>query len=208
MPMGTLHIGLTGGIGSGKSTVASLLQRKGAALIDVDAISRSLTATGGAGIAPIRLAFGNAFISPDGSLNRVAMRSHVFQHPQAKAQLEALLHPMIAQLTHVQARQSSNPLVVFDVPLLVESAHWRARVDTVWVVDCERETQVRRVLARSGTTGGWTRDTAEKVIAAQANPEQRARAADAVIYNEGLSLPDLELQLDALLAQWRARFGL
>jgi dephospho-CoA kinase len=203
-PLGKLHIGLTGGIGSGKSTVAGLLADAGATVIDTDAISRELTGPGGQANAAIAANFGAAFIGPTGAMDRDKMRALVFSDPNAKQKLEALLHPLIGAQTRERAQAATSRVVVFDVPLLVESQHWRARVDCVWVVDCAPETQVQRVMARSG----WTRDAVEKVIAAQATREQRARAADAVIYNDGIDLAALRQQLEALLKQYRAQFGL
>jgi dephospho-CoA kinase len=201
---GKLHIGLTGGVGSGKSTVARLLADLGAAVIDTDAISRELTGPGGQANAAIAAGFGTDFINSSGAMDRDKMRALVFSVPSAKQKLEALLHPLIGALARERAQAAISPIVVLDIPLLVESQHWRARVDCVWVVDCAPETQVQRVMARSG----WAREAVEKVIAAQATREQRARAADAVIYNDGIDLAALRQQLEALLKQYRAQFGL
>jgi dephospho-CoA kinase len=199
-----LHIGLTGGIGSGKSTVAQMLHEMGAAVIDADAISRELTSAGGAAIAAIAAQFGADFVSAAGALDRDKMRALVFSDAVAKHKLEALLHPLIGAEVRARAQAACGSVIVFDVPLLVESHHWRRRVDSVWVVDCAPETQVQRVMARSG----WTREAVEKVIAAQATREQRARVADAVIYNDGIDLAALRQQLEALLKQYCAQFGL
>ncbi len=199
-----LFIGLTGGIGSGKSTVAGLLRELGAAVVDADAISRALTAVGGAAIEPIRQAFGPSFINPLGEMDRAAMRTLVFDNPAAKQTLEAILHPLIGEQTRRAALTSEHAVVVLDIPLLVESPHWRPRLDAVWVVDCERATQVQRVMARSGLSA----EAVERVMAAQASRDHRAHAADAVIYNDKLSLAQLRQQLEALLGIWRARFRL
>jgi dephospho-CoA kinase len=199
-----LFVGLTGGIGSGKSTVAGLLADVGATVIDTDAISRELTGPGGHASAAIAASFGAAFVSLTGAMDREKMRAFVFSDPLAKRKLEALLHPLIGAQTRERAQAATTRFVVFDVPLLVESLHWRARVDCVWVVDCAPETQVQRVMARSG----WSRQAVEQVIAAQASREQRARAADAVIYNDGIDLASLQQQLESLLTQTRTRFGL
>jgi dephospho-CoA kinase len=195
-----LRIGLTGGIGSGKSLVARCWVDLGATLVDTDAIARSLTAPGGAALPAIAAEFGAGMINADGALDRDAMRQHVFTDPAAKRRLEALLHPMIRAECETQAAASQEaPFVVFDVPLLVESGGWRERVDRVLVVDCEVETQIRRVMQRSG----WPRETVQAVIAAQATREARRLQADAVIYNDGGMTPDgLHEEVRQLATLW------
>lgn len=195
-----LRLGLTGGIGSGKSTVAGLLVEAGAALIDTDAISRALTAPGGAAMPALAETFGPELIAADGGLDRAAMRAAVFADPAALLRLEAVLHPMIGAETERQAEAATadHALLVFDVPLLVESGRWRARVDRVLVVDCETETQIQRVMARSG----WTREGVEAVLRKQASRTQRRAAADVLIHNEGLDLEGLRRQVLALLQHW------
>ncbi|MBX3627464.1 MAG: dephospho-CoA kinase [Rhizobacter sp.] len=193
-----LHIGLTGGIGSGKSTVARALVERGAVLIDTDAIARSLASPGGAAIEAIRAEFGASAIDASGGLDRARMRERVFADAQAKGRLEAILHPMIGLECNRQALAAAGKTTVFDVPLLVESSHWRTRVDRVLVVDCAVETQVMRVMTRSG----WSRDAVLAVIAQQASRERRRACADAVIHNDGLTLDELATQVDLLLAQW------
>lgn len=200
-----MRIGLTGGIGSGKSTVARILVEAGAHLIDTDAIAHVLTAPGGAAMPAIRAAFGDDFVDPSGALNRSHMRERVFAEPAAREQLQALLHPLITQIALADAAtaETASPLptcVVFDVPLLVESGHWRARVDKVLVVDCEEATQVERVSQRPG----WTAERARAVMAAQASRAARRAAADAVIYNDGISLAALRTQVLDLLRSWGA----
>lgn len=199
-PKAPLRLGLTGGIGSGKSTVAGLLVEAGAALIDTDAISRALTAPGGAAMPALTEAFGPGLIAADGGLDRAAMRAAVFADPAALLRLEAILHPMIGTETERQAEAAAadHALLVFDVPLLVESGRWRARVDRVLVVDCETETQIQRVMARSG----WTREGVEAVLRKQASRAQRRAAADVLIHNEGLDLEGLRRQVLALLRHW------
>ncbi|MEJ8820742.1 dephospho-CoA kinase [Variovorax humicola] len=192
------RIGLTGGIGSGKSTVATMLVERGAALIDTDAIARSLTLPGGEAMAPIATQFGQDVVQADGSLNRDRMREIVFQDASAKRRLEAILHPLIGTACDRQAAQAEGRIVVFDVPLLVESGRWRARVDRVLVVDATEATQLSRVMARSG----WSSEAVQAVIAQQANREARRAAADAVIFNEGLSLAELEAEVAALWLEW------
>ncbi len=193
-----LRIGLTGGIGSGKSTVAGLLTRQGATLVDSDAISRRLTESGGAAIAALAAEFGPQLISPSGALDRDRMRQLVFADAAVKRRLEGILHPMIGAETQRQAAAAITPVVVFDVPLLVESAHWRNRVDRVLVVDCEESTQVARVLARSRLS----EDAVRAIIAQQAGRLLRRSCADAVIYNDAISLPDLTQHVEALWQLW------
>ena len=192
--MRPLRIGLTGGIGSGKSTVGGLLAAMGAALIDTDAIARQLTEPAGAAIEPIRLAFGDAFIDAHGALARPAMRALAFSDPSARRRLEAILHPLIGTETERRAAAATAKVIVFDVPLLVESARWRNRVDRVLVVDCSEATQIERVAARPG----WTREMARAVIAQQATRAARRTCADAVVFNDGISLPALSEEVHTL----------
>jgi dephospho-CoA kinase len=193
-----LHIGLTGGIGSGKSTVARRLLERGATLIDTDAIARSLTQPGGAAIEAIRTEFGADAIDHTGALDRARMRDLVFADARAKFRLEALLHPLIGIECDRQALAAFGKTTVFDVPLLVESAHWRTRVDRILVVECTPETQVARVMNRSG----WSREAVLAVIAQQASRERRRACADAVIYNESRTFDELARDVDMLLDHW------
>ena len=192
-------IGLTGGIGSGKSSVASMLQALGAVVIDADAISRALTASGGVAIDPIRNAFGDAAIGPDGALDRARMRELVFSEPSARERLESILHPLIGEESRRQAAQAgADAVIVHDVPLLAESAHWRQRVQRILVVDCSEATQAERVAARPG----WTAESARLVIAQQASRARRRAIADAVIHNDGISLEALAVEVQSLWALW------
>lgn len=176
-----LSIGLTGGIGSGKTQVADLLAGWGAALIDTDQIAHQLTAPGGVAIAPLAAAFGAAAIRPDGGMDRAWVREHAFADPAARQQLEAILHPLIRQEVQHQAEQARGPYRVFVVPLLVESGRWRDQVDRICVVDCDPETQVRRVRERSGLTP----ETIGRIMSAQASRADRLAVADDVILNDG-----------------------
>ncbi|MBV8604716.1 MAG: dephospho-CoA kinase [Pelomonas sp.] len=198
-----LSIGLTGGIGSGKSVVARFLAECGAAIVDTDAIAHSLTAPHGAALPAIEAAFGAALIGPDGALDRARMRALVFGDAAAKQRLEAILHPMIrAACEHEAVLNAAAPLLVFDVPLLVESGGgWRERVDRILVVDCSEAIQVERVMQRSG----WSREMVEAVIARQASREARRAAADHVILNEGISLEKLREEVRSLVTLWNNR---
>jgi dephospho-CoA kinase len=203
-PEATLTIGLTGGIGSGKSTVAAFLVGCGAHLIDADAISRQLTAPGGAAIAPLAQAFGPEMMAADGALNRSLMRERVFGNEQAKQRLEAILHPLIAAQTQQQAAAAllaGAKALVFDVPLLAESATWRARVSRVLVVDCLEQTQIDRVAQRPG----WTAELARQVVRQQATRAARRAVADGLIHNEGLSLAQVQSQVQQLWQAWSAK---
>lgn len=191
-------LGLTGGIGSGKSTVAGLLVAEGACLVDTDAIARALTLPGGAAMPALRDTFGAAAVAADGALDRGFMRQLVFQDPAAKLRLESILHPLIGAEARRQAEAAGDKPVVFDVPLLTESSHWRARVQRVLVVDCSEDTQAARVAARPG----WDEAAARRVIAQQAPRAARRAIADAVIHNDGIPLNTLQQAVRALWRQW------
>jgi dephospho-CoA kinase len=192
------RIGLTGGIGSGKSTAAAGLLALGAHLVDTDAIARALTQPGGAAIPALAQAFGADALTADGALDRDRMRQIVFADAGAKARLEAILHPLIGAEASRQAAAAGARPVVFDVPLLTESSHWRARVERVLVIDCDEATQLARVIQRPG----WTEEAARRVIAQQAPRAARRAIADAVIDNEALSIDQLHAELRALWSLW------
>ena len=195
-----LKIGLTGGIGSGKSTVSHMLVQLGAHLVDTDAISRNLTAPGGQAIAPIRDTFGTHLIDASGAMDRAQMRALAFANPQALAQLESILHPLIGQQADQHAALAQpHQHVVYDVPLLVESGdRWRNKVDRILVIDTELETQIARVMVRSG----WPREAVEKVLAQQAQRQTRLAMADHVIFNQGLTLEQLRVEVEKLWRLW------
>jgi len=199
-----LRLGLTGGIGSGKSTVAGILARAGAAVMDADAISRSLTQPGGRAIPAILAEFGEKLINADGAMDREVMRTLVFSNPSSKRQLEAIVHPLVGQVLQEQssaAIAAGHACLVYDVPLLVESGdRWRRQVDWICVVDCEVETQIQRVMARNQLG----RADIERIISQQASRQQRLASADAVIFNEGIDLA----QLEHLVHEMMGRFGL
>lgn len=197
----TMRLGLTGGIGSGKSTVAQLLVQCGATLIDADQLSRSVTAPGGAAMAAIAQTFGPEYVNADGSLDRDRMRALAFSQPASRKQLEAIVHPLIAQLSAAQVDAtvaSGQRLIVFDIPLLIESSDWRRKLDAIAVVDCRVETQISRVMGRNALA----LDAIQSIIAAQASRSARRAAADMVFYNDGLSLPALEIQVRQVAAQF------
>ncbi|MCA0211552.1 MAG: dephospho-CoA kinase [Proteobacteria bacterium] len=201
--MVAVRLGLTGGIGSGKSTVAQLLVQAGAAHVDADAIARNVTAAGGSAIAAIRATFGDSLIGPDGALERNRMRALAFADSTAKKKLEAIVHPLVGLEAARQAQQAvdaGHRLLVFDIPLLVESGRWRQQLDRIAVVDCEPSTQVARVAARNGLT----QQAIEAIIAAQAPRLHRLAAADCVIYNEAITLDELGRKT----RQLAQRFGL
>jgi dephospho-CoA kinase len=197
--MSPVRIGLTGGIGSGKSTVAAMLACQGAVVIDTDLIARQLTLPGGAAIEPIRTSFGEAFIDADGSLARARMRDAAFGDPEQRIRLEAILHPLIGSEVERRAAAAGADAaaIVFDIPLLVESGRWRARVDRVWLVDCAESRQVERVVARSG----WSEGAVRQVLAQQAPRQARRAAADAVIDNDTIVLDQLGREVEQL---WNA----
>lgn len=196
-----LKIGLTGGIGSGKSQVANWLGEWGASIIDTDLIAHQLTAPSGAAIQPLRQAFGDAVIGADGALDRQTMRQLVFSDDTARNRLEAILHPMISEISTQQAQRADGPYLVFVVPLLVESGRWIKRVDRVCVVDCDEATQVARVQARSGLTP----EAIGRIMSVQATRQQRLAAAHDVIVNDGsTTLSQLQSCTRQLHDQWCA----
>ncbi|WP_367848980.1 dephospho-CoA kinase [Rhodoferax sp. WC2427] len=180
-----------------------MLQARGAIIIDADAISRQTTAAAGSAIPAVRAAFGADAITADGAMDRERMRALVFADPGAKKQLEAIVHPLVGQeiaAQFQQARARGARCVVFDIPLLVESGHWKDRLDQVLVVDCTVDTQVARVMARSGMAEAAVR----AIIQTQASRAQRLAVADVVILNDGLTLEQLRLEVEKVAP----RFGL
>jgi len=195
-------IGLTGGIGSGKTRVADLLQGWGAAVIDTDQIAHELTAPGGEAIAPLREAFGDEVITPEGAMDRAVMRERVFTDPVLRRRLESIIHPMIGAVTERRAICADGAYLVLVIPLLVESGRWRDRLDRLCVVDCDEATQRLRVQERSGLT----QPMIERIMSAQASREARLAAADDVLFNgAGVSVDDLEGLTRALHDQWCQR---
>jgi dephospho-CoA kinase len=175
-----LVVGVTGGIGSGKTTAVNLFEKLGASVVDTDAIAHALTQPGGAAIPAISEHFGTAYVQPDGGLDRGAMRSRVFSDPAARRELEGILHPMIRERSKAQVEAASGPYVLLVVPLLVEGGSYRSTVDRVLVIDCDEAQQVERVRRRSGLSEGQVR----AIMATQATRAQRLQAADDVIHND------------------------
>ncbi len=194
MPDQLTRLGLTGGIGSGKSTVANMFTALGAVVIDADAISRSLTTTHGAAIEAIKQQFGEAMISADGSLNRNRMRDLVFTDSDVKNRLESIIHPLIKLEIQRQDQTAvllGAKLIVYDIPLLVETTHWRPVLDQVLVVDCLEQTQIERVMARNTLK----QEDVKKIIANQASRKMRHGAADIVIFNDSITVEQLREQV-------------
>lgn len=186
-------VGLTGGIGSGKSTVAQLFREQGVAIIDSDAISHQLTQAGGAAIALVGQAFGEEFLTPTGALDRAKMRERIFADTPARRRLEAILHPLIRAQMLEQARAASSPYVLLVVPLLFEAMGYLELMRRVLVVDCAEETQVTRAMRRSALDAHVVR----AIMAQQISRAERIRRADDVIHNDG-SLDDLRPQVARL----------
>jgi dephospho-CoA kinase len=190
------RIGLTGGIGSGKSTFGAMLSARGFALIDADAVSRELTGLGGLAIAKVRAAFGDSAIALDGSMDRSQMRTLVFSQPEARVRLETILHPLIrASIAEKLAsiKDKGEPLAILDIPLLVESSDWQGQLDGIIVVDCSQSRQLSRVMDRNG----WTQAQTQAVIDAQASRQERLSVANWVIDNDSDDLSALQKQADA-----------
>ena len=197
-------VGLTGGIGSGKSYAADCFARLGAGIVDTDEIAHALTRPEGAAMPAIVAAFGTWAMAPDGALDRAAMRQHVFAQPQERARLEAILHPMIGAEVHrvAHAIAAAHPYLVFVVPLLVERGRWRDRVDRVVVVDCPEDEQIARVMARNGLAEPQVR----AILAAQATRAQRLAAADDVLDNAGPN-PALADEIEKLHRRYVSQTG-
>jgi dephospho-CoA kinase len=189
-------VGLTGGIGSGKSLVADQFAELGVAVIDTDLIAHQLTGVGGEAMPAIREIFGDSFLTSEGALNRAAMRTHVFSDPSARKQLESILHPMIATQTRAQAASATGEYLMFVVPLLTESGQWKNRVDRVLVVDCPESLQLSRVMQRNQLSA----DAVRAIMATQATRAARLAIADDVIVNDDapVAVNDAVLRLHEL----------
>jgi dephospho-CoA kinase len=186
-------VGLTGGIGSGKSLVANMFADRGASIIDTDQIAHSLTGPNGAAMPDILAEFGKQMADSRGAMDRAKMRDLVFREPAAKRRLEAILHPMIRDATLAAAASAEGCYVMLAIPLLVESGSWKQRVDRVLVIDCPEEIQVARVMARNGLA----EDQVRAIMASQVPRAVRLAAADDVIDNGG-RIESLTPQVDRL----------
>jgi dephospho-CoA kinase len=199
-----VRLGLTGGIGSGKSTVGGMFVSLGAALIDADQIARDVTGPRGDAIDAIRRTFGDMFVDASGALDRTRMRQLAFSEPEARARLEAIVHPLVTRHSLLQTQQAlaaGSRMIVHDIPLLAESGRWARQLDAVVVVDCPVETQIERVVQRNGLA----REVVQGIIASQATRHARRAVADIVITNgPGCTLPALQAQV----RQAAALFGL
>jgi dephospho-CoA kinase len=192
-------VGLTGGIGSGKTTVADLFAAHGVAVVDTDVIAHRITAPGGGAMALIEAAFGPQFVAADGSLDRAKMRALVFSNDAAKARLEAITHPLIRAETERERNAAKGPYVIIVVPLLVESGAGKSRFDRVLAVDCSVETQIARVMRRNA----FSREQVLAIIERQATREARLAAADDVIVNDNTPLDLLANEVHGLHSRYQ-----
>ena len=192
-----MKVGLTGGVASGKSTVARAFAELGAAVIDSDRIARDIVAPGQPALAEIVAAFGRACLGEDGHLDRKSLREHIFSDSSRRARLESILHPRIAAELHARAEAAGGPYQVLEIPLLLETG-MQTQVDRVLVVDCPVDSQVRRLIERDGGTAG----DARRIVAAQTSREQRLAAADDVIVNDS-NVDSLDRSVRALDRSYR-----
>ena len=197
--MSDYFIGLTGGIASGKSALEKAFAKQGVVVADADLLAREVVAPGEPALAAVVERFGRDVLQADGQLDRAALRVRVFGDPEQRRALEAILHPMIGEDTRAEAAAApQGAIVVFDVPLLVESGRWRDQVDRILVVDCPVETQIARVMQRNG----WTADAVQRIIDQQASRAQRLAVADDVIVNDGLELEELAAEVRRIWSGW------
>jgi len=190
-------VGLTGGTGCGKTTVADMFGALGASLVDTDAIAHALTAPHGAAMPAILQEFGADFATPEGAMDRAKMRALVFADATARARLEAILHPRIRDATAAAAAIATGPYTIFVVPLLIESGTWAGRVTRVLAIDCPEEMQVARVMARNSMPEAQVR----AIMATQVTRAQRLAAADDVVVNDA-GLDALRPQVERLHAYY------
>lgn len=191
--MSNYIVGLTGGIGSGKSTVAEAFVALGASLVDTDQIAHELTAAEGAAMPALSAAFGEEILTKNGALNRSHMRQLIFTDPAAKIRLEGILHPLIQQISAERCHSAKSPYVILAVPLLLESGNYRSRCQRIVVVDCPEKLQIERVMNRNGLP----REEVERIMQSQASRATRLSIADDVITNSG-ERSDLSIQVEKL----------
>lgn len=185
-------VGLTGGIACGKTAVSDRFEARGITVIDADKVARLLVQPGSDNIAKIQKHFGSSVIAPDNSLNRRALRQHIFDHPDDRVWLEKLLHPQIREVMHLEATQATSPYVIFAIPLLLETAP-NPSIDRILVVDAPYEMQIDRLMKRDNIS----RDAAEKILLTQVSREERLEKADDIICNKG-TMEALDAQIEAL----------
>lgn len=192
----TFTVGLTGGIGSGKSTVANLFAAQGITLVDADALAHHITAPGGSAIEALRNEFGNSVITPEGALDRARMRRLAFGDDTVRRRLEAILHPLIRTASATAVRSATSPYVMLVIPLLFESGNWRQRMQRTVVVDCPEAMQISRVMRRSGLSAKEVQAIMDKQIARA----KRLELADDIIDNsgDGSNLPEAVAHLHAM----------
>ncbi len=191
----TLHIGLTGGIGSGKSTVAKLFSEEGISVIDTDTIAHKLCAPNGIAIPFIIKEFGPSFITPEGSMDRNNMRQLIFSDPLEKIKLEKILHPLIFEAAQIEAQNAQGKYLIFAVPLLLESAQWKNYIHRILLVDCALETQIQRTMERSQLS----EEEVLAIIHTQSSRQARLESAHDIINNDK-SIADLVQQVKKLHA--------
>ncbi|HLX03862.1 MAG TPA: dephospho-CoA kinase [Trinickia sp.] len=196
-------VGLTGGIGSGKTTVADLFAAHGVPIVDTDLIAHRITTPNGAAMPLIAKEFGAEFVTADGALDRAKMRALIFSDSTAKARLEAITHPLIRAETERERNAATGPYLIIVVPLLVESGTWKARVDRVLNVDCSVATQIERVMRRNA----FAREEVLAIIGKQATREARLAAANDVIVNEDAPLEELAARVERLHREYLALAG-
>jgi dephospho-CoA kinase len=196
-----VRIGLTGGIGSGKSTVSAQLGQMGATIVDADAVSRSVTGFNGSAIPALTTAFGSSILSSHGALDRAQMRRLIYSNPASKIQLEAIVHPLVRteiQRQSILAETNGARCIVFDIPLLLETAYWRRMLHRILVIDCTEETQISRVVQRDGLSA----EQVQRVVLAQVSRLDRLQAADMALFNDGISPQILALRVQEIGAQF------
>ncbi len=196
-----MRIGLTGGIGSGKSTVSTHFAQLGATIVDADAISRTFTARNGVAIPALTSAFGAGILNTDGALDRAKMRSLAYSSPSTKIQLEAIVHPLVKAEMHRQSTEAETNgarCIVFDIPLLLETAYWRRMMHRVLVIDCTEQTQVARVMRRDGLNA----EQVQRVLLSQTSRSVRLQAADMVVFNDSLTPKMLAIEVQQMAAQF------
>ena len=196
-----VRIGLTGGIGSGKSTVSAELGQMGATIADADAVSRSVTGSNGSAIPALTTAFGSSILSSNGALDREQMRRLIYSNPASKIQLEAIVHPLVRteiQRQSILAETNGARCIVFDIPLLLETAYWRRMLHRILVIDCTEETQISRVVQRDGLSA----EQVQHMVLAQVSRLDRLQAADMALFNDGISPQILALRVQEIGAQF------